>query len=150
MSQPSPANRFWEKPLSALNRTEWEALCDGCGQCCMHKVEDEDTGEIFATNIACRLLDLTTCQCSDYRRRKYFVPDCIQLTRRNVDSFEWLPETCAYRRRAEGRTLPEWHYLICGDRDAVHAAGASVRGKAIAEAKAGAIEDHIIAVPLNP
>ena len=150
MSQSPPANRFWEKPLTALNREEWEALCDGCGQCCMHKVEDEDTSEIFATNIACRLLDLTTCQCSDYRRRKYFVPDCIQLTRRNVDSFDWLPETCAYRRRAENRPLPDWHYLISGDRDAVHAAGASVRGKAIAEAKAGAIEDHIIAVPLNP
>ena len=150
MSQSPPANRFWEKPLTALNREEWEALCDGCGQCCMHKVEDEDTGEIFATNIACRLLDLSTCQCSDYRRRKYFVPDCIQLTRRNVDSFDWLPETCAYRRRAENRPLPDWHYLISGDRDAVHAAGASVRGKAIAEAKAGAIEDHIIAVPLNP
>lgn len=150
MSQSPPANRFWEKPLTALNREEWEALCDGCGQCCMHKVEDEDTGEIFATNIACRLLDLTTCQCSDYRRRKYFVPDCIQLTRRNVDSFEWLPETCAYKRRAENRPLPDWHYLISGDRDAVHVAGASVRGKAIAEAKAGAIEDHIIAVPLNP
>jgi uncharacterized protein len=150
MSQSPPANRFWEKPLTALDRGEWEALCDGCGQCCMHKVEDEDTGEIFATNIACRLLDLTTCQCSDYRRRKYFVPDCIQLTRRNVGNFDWLPETCAYRRRAENRPLPDWHYLISGDRDAVHAAGASVRGKAIAEAKAGAIEDHIIAVPLNP
>lgn len=150
MSQTPPANRFWEKPLTALTRGEWEALCDGCGQCCMHKVEDEDTGEIFATNIACRLLDLTTCQCSDYRRRKYFVPDCIQLTRRNVEKFEWLPETCAYRRRAEDRCLPDWHYLICGDRDAVHAAGESVRGKAIAEAKAGAIEDHIIAVPINP
>ncbi len=150
MSQSPPANRFWEKPLTALNREEWEALCDGCGQCCMHKVEDEDTGEIFATNIACRLLDLTTCQCSDYRRRKYFVPDCIQLTRRNVHSFDWLPETCAYKRRAEDRPLPEWHYLISGDREAVHTAGASVRGKAIAEAKAGAIEDHIIAVPLNP
>ena len=136
--------------MAALSRAEWEALCDGCGQCCMHKVEDEDTGEIFATNIACRLLDLSTCQCSDYRRRKYFVPDCIQLTRRNVDSFEWLPETCAYRRRAEDRSLPDWHYLISGDREAVHVAGASVRGKAIAEAKAGAIEDHIIAVPLNP
>lgn len=150
MSQTPPSDRFWEKPLSALSRVEWEALCDGCGQCCMHKVEDEDTGEIFATNIACRLLDLTTCQCSDYRRRKYFVPDCIQLTRRNVDSFEWLPETCAYRRRAEERPLPKWHYLLSGDREAVHTAGVSVRGKAIAEAKAGAIEDHIIAVPLNP
>lgn len=150
MSQNHPTDRFWEKPLAALSRAEWEALCDGCGQCCMHKVEDEDTGEIFATNIACRLLDLTTCQCSDYRRRKYFVPDCIQLTRRNVDTFDWLPETCAYRRRAENQPLPEWHYLISGDREAVHRAGASVRGKAIAEAKAGAIEDHIIAVPLNP
>ncbi len=150
MSQTTLAPRFWEKPLSALNRAEWEALCDGCGQCCLHKVEDEDTGEIFATNIACRLLDLNTCQCSDYKRRKYFVPDCIQLTRRNVDSFQWLPETCAYRRRAEERPLPEWHYLLTGDREAVHTAGVSVRGRAIEERKAGAIEDHIIAVPLNP
>ena len=150
MSQAPLAPRFWEKPLSTLSRAEWEALCDGCGQCCMHKVEDEDTGEIFATNIACRLLDLNTCQCSDYKRRKYFVPDCIQLTRRNVDSFDWLPDTCAYRRRAEERELPEWHYLLSGDREAVHAAGASVRGKAIEEAKAGPIEEHIIADPLNP
>lgn len=135
---------FWQKPLETLDRAEWEALCDGCGQCCMHKVEDEDTGEIFRTNIACKLLDLLDCTCSDYRRRRAKVPDCIRLDRRNLRKFDWLPETCAYRRRARDENLPEWHYLVCGDREAVHRAGISVRGRAISETVAGPIEDHII------
>ncbi len=135
---------IWQRPLESLNRDEWEALCDGCGQCCMHKIEDEDTGEILPTNVSCRLLDLESCRCSDYRRRRMLVPDCVRLDRRSLERFDWLPDTCAYRLRAKGQPLPEWHYLISGDREAVHRAGVSVRGRAISETLAGPIEDHVI------
>ena len=144
MGELKPLNRFWEKPLESLSRTEWEALCDGCGKCCLHKVEDEDTGDVYPTNVACKLLDLKTGQCSDYRHRRAHVPDCLRLTPRLAGQVAWLPETCAYRLRAHGEPLPEWHYLICGDRDAVHRAGASVKGKAISEVVAGPLEQHII------
>ena len=135
---------FWQRPLESLNRSEWEALCDGCGKCCLHKVEDEDTGEIYSTKVACKLLDLSTARCSDYRHRRAFVPDCLRLTPRLAAVLEWLPETCAYRRRADGRPLPDWHYLVCGDREAVHRAGASVVGKAVSETLAGPLEHHIV------
>lgn len=135
---------FWEQPIERLSREEWEALCDGCGKCCLHKVEDEDTGDIYLTNVACKLLNLQTGQCSDYRHRRSFVPDCIRLTPRLAQSLEWLPDSCAYRLRAAGKPLPEWHYLISGDREAVHRAGASVIGKAISETIAGPLEEHII------
>ena len=137
-------DRFWEQPLESLSREQWEALCDGCGQCCLHKVEDADTGEVYRTNVACKLLDLKTARCGDYRHRRAYVPDCLRLTPRNAGTFDWLPETCAYRRRADGKPLPEWHYLICGDRDAVHAAGVSVIGKVVSETDAGPIEHHIV------
>ena len=136
--------RFWEMPLDSLSRTEWEALCDGCGKCCLHKLEDEDTGAFYATNVACKLLDLGTAQCRDYKHRRAFVPDCVRLTPRLVADLPWLPETCAYRLRGLGEPLPEWHYLISGDRDAVHRAGASVVGKAIGEDFAGPLEHHIV------
>jgi uncharacterized protein len=138
---------FWERSLDSLNRSEWEALCDGCGQCCLHKVEDDDTGDVYMTNVACKLLDLESARCCDYRDRRKYVPDCIRLTPRKVLTIPWLPETCAYRRRAEGLPLPEWHYLRSGDRDAVHQAGASVRGRAVSEDRAGPIEQHIIWPP---
>jgi uncharacterized cysteine cluster protein YcgN (CxxCxxCC family) len=137
--------RFWEDtPLDQLDRGQWEALCDGCGKCCLHKLEDEETGELFATNVACRLLDRATAQCSDYRHRRAYVPDCVRLTAGNVDSIDWLPSTCAYRLRAEGKPLPEWHYLVCGDRDAVRRAGQSVAGWTISETDAGELEHHIV------
>jgi hypothetical protein len=135
---------FWEKPLAALDRAEWEALCDGCGKCCLHKLEDEDTGEVQATNIACKLLDRFTCRCVNYRGRRAFVPDCIRLTPEKVAAISWLPTTCAYRLRAEGKPLPDWHYLISGDREAVHEAGMSARGWTVAEGEAGDIEHHLI------
>jgi uncharacterized cysteine cluster protein YcgN (CxxCxxCC family) len=135
---------FWEKPLEELSRTEWEALCDGCGKCCLHKAEDVDTGNIHPTNIACRLLDRVSCQCSNYKGRKAFVPDCVRLTLKNVESLSWLPSTCAYRLRAAGKPLPEWHYLISGDRESVHRAGMSVRGWTVAEDQAGDYEHHLI------
>jgi uncharacterized cysteine cluster protein YcgN (CxxCxxCC family) len=143
----SAAPPFWERPIETLDREEWEALCDGCGRCCLHKAEDEDTGEIYPTNVACRLLDIPTARCSDYRNRKRRVPDCLRLTPRLAASIAWLPETCAYRLRADGLPLPEWHYLVCGDREAVHRAGISVRGRAISENVAGPLEQHIILPP---
>ena len=136
--------RFWERPLDDLNRAEWEALCDGCGQCCLHKVEDEDTGEFYNTNVACKLLDLETARCSDYRNRRTYVPDCMRLTLRNAGELEWLPKTCAYRLRAHDEQLPQWHYLLTGDHEAMHSAGISVIGKVVSEQDAGPIEHHIV------
>jgi len=141
---PLSAKPFWERPLDQLNREEWEALCDGCGQCCLHKVEDEDTGEIYHTNVACKLLDLKTAQCSNYPGRRKHVPDCMKLTPQTAGALAWLPPSCAYRLRADGDPLPEWHYLVCGDRDAVHRAGISVAGKVISETVAGPLENHIV------
>ena len=144
MGEVIPPGRFWEKPLEALDRREWEALCDGCGQCCLHKVEDADTGDIYHTNVACKLLDLKTARCSDYANRRRFVPDCLRLTPRNAASLEWLPHTCAYRLRAAGEPLPAWHYLVSGDRGAVHQAGISVAGRVVSETAAGPLEQHIV------
>jgi uncharacterized cysteine cluster protein YcgN (CxxCxxCC family) len=139
-------DRFWERyPLSALNKAEWEALCDGCGKCCLHKLEDEETGRIYRTNVACRLLDRHSGRCTDYPNRRKFVPDCVQLKPRLVPKLDWLPATCAYRRVDEGKPLPAWHYLISGDREAVHDVGASVRGWTISETDASSdLEDHIV------
>lgn len=136
--------RFWEDtPLDKLDRAQWEALCDGCGKCCLHKLEDEETGELFATNVACRLLDRRSGQCSNYRHRHAFVSECVRLSMRNVDAIEWLPSTCAYRLRLNGEPLPDWHYLNSGDREAVHRAGESVRGWTISEDDAGELEYHM-------
>ena len=135
---------FWEKPLAALTRDEWEALCDGCGKCCLHKLEDADTGEVHATNVACKLLDRHTARCTNYRGRKAYVPDCVRLTSSRVGALAWLPSTCAYRLRSEGKPLPDWHYLVCGDREAVHRAGMSIRGWTVGEGEAGALEHHLV------
>ncbi len=135
---------FWERvPLDRMSRDQWESLCDGCGKCCLMKLEDEDTGEVVPTNIACRLLDRDSCQCSNYRHRKAHVPDCVRLTPAKIETFAWLPTTCAYRLLAEGEALPDWHPLITGDPDSVHRAGVSVRGWTISEADAGPIEHHL-------
>jgi uncharacterized cysteine cluster protein YcgN (CxxCxxCC family) len=136
--------KFWEKPLASLSREEWESLCDGCGKCCLHKVEDEDSGEILGTNIACKLLDRHSCRCSNYRGRKAFVPDCVRLTSGTVGALRWLPSTCAYRLRSEGKPLPQWHYLVSGDRETVHEAGISIRGWTVSEDQAGDYEHHLI------
>jgi uncharacterized cysteine cluster protein YcgN (CxxCxxCC family) len=119
-------------------------LCDGCGKCCLHKLEDEDTGAIHATNVACKLLDRHSGRCTNYRGRKAYVPDCVRLTSSRVGALAWLPSTCAYRLRSEGKPLPEWHYLICGDREAVHRAGMSVRGWTVSEGEAGDLEHHLV------
>ena len=127
---PSLRPRFWEKvPLTKMNKSEWEALCDGCGKCCLNKLEDAETGEVAFTRIACRLLDDDTCRCVHYDIRHQFVPDCVTLTPENIGTNAyWMPTTCAYRLLAEGKPLPGWHYLVSGDREAVHAAGISVKG----------------------
>ena len=136
--------RFWELPIEDLNREEWEALCDGCGKCCVHKLEDEETGELFPTNVACRLLDRTTCRCTDYKLRRVFVPDCVRLDAASMKGIDWLPSTCAYRLRAEDKPLHDWHPLVSGDPESVHAAGMSVRGWTISEDEAGELEHHLV------
>ena len=123
------ARPFWEKPLESLSPSEWEQLCDGCGRCCLIKLEDEDTGEIHHTSVACRLLDRRSCRCSHYRGRKRIVPDCVRLTLARLSKIRWLPPSCAYRLRFEGRALPTWHPLLTGDPNSVHQAGMSVRGR---------------------
>lgn len=126
--------RFWELPLADLDKPEWEALCDGCGKCCLNKLEFEDTGELAFTRVACKLLDDQTCQCTSYANRHDFVPDCVVLTPRKLREIAWwLPATCAYRLRAEGKPLYDWHYLVSGDRESIHRAGMSVRGWTISE-----------------
>ena len=141
--------RFWEdKTLAELDRGEWEQLCDGCGKCCIHKLEDADTGALHPTNVACKLLDRRSGLCSDYRHRHAYVAECVRLTPRLVDELDWLPRTCAYRLRGEGRPLPEWHHLVSGDREAVHRAGESVRGWTVSETDVDDFEDHVIDRPL--
>lgn len=127
-------DRFWErKHLSELSKVEWESLCDGCAKCCLIKLEDEETGEIFPTRLHCRLLDEKTCQCSDYANRKQKVTDCVILTPQSVAELNWMPESCAYRRIHEGRALADWHHLICGDPMEIHRRGHSVIGQTVSE-----------------
>jgi uncharacterized protein len=137
-------DRFWEhKTLADLSESEWEALCDGCGKCCLHKLEDEDTEEILFTRVACRLLDIDSCRCSKYPERRSLVPECHDM-RQGFTQFHWLPATCSYRLRAEGKELPLWHPLLTGNPATVHVAGVSVRSFAIPESEADDPEDHVI------
>jgi uncharacterized protein len=128
-------DRFWERvPLQNLAPREWEALCDGCGKCCLNKLEDEDTAEVAFTRVACRLLDDQTCRCAHYEDRKVFVSECVVLTPQNIGkSAYWMPQTCAYRLLHEGKALYDWHPLISGDAQTVHDAGVSVQGITVSE-----------------
>lgn len=136
---------FWEtKTLDAMSRAEWESLCDGCGKCCVHKLEDEETGELHPTNVACKLLDRHSGRCTNYKHRRAFVPECVRLTPARLREIDWLPDTCAYRLLDEGKPLPEWHPLITGDPESVHKAGISVRGWTVSETDAGELELHIV------
>ncbi len=127
-------SQFWKKKsLKEMSSDEWEALCDGCGRCCLHKLEDEDTGETFHTRVACRLLDIQQCRCSHYAQRKEMEPDCVVVTPLLAANLDWIPKTCAYRRLAEGKDLEPWHPLVSGDPGSVHRAGISVRDIAMPE-----------------
>ena len=148
---PDLRKRFWERyKLSDLRPAEWEALCDGCGKCCLNKLEDPDTGEVALTRVACRLFDDTSCRCAQYDIRKSIVPECIVLTPGNIDKHAyWMPETCAYRLLHHGHQLPLWHPLETGDPDSPHKAGVSVQGITVPEFEVDEDEweDHIIDEP---
>jgi hypothetical protein len=135
---------FWQtKTLEEMSPAEWESLCDGCGLCCLIRFEDEDTGEIIPTRVACKLFDDDLCRCSDYENRKAHVPDCIKLTPGNIEDLLWMPKSCAYRRLHEGRGLASWHPLVSGDPESVHRAGVSIRGQTISEAMLVDPEDAV-------
>ena len=142
------AEPFWKrKRLDQMSRPEWESLCDGCGRCCLIKLEDADTGDIDYTDIACRLLDLGSCRCSDYDNRKRLVPDCVVLSASMINRLHWMPSTCAYRLIGEGKDLAWWHPLVSGDPDTVHAAGISVRNRVVPEERGDDPEDRIVTWP---
>lgn len=127
-------DEFWKrKSLSDMSQDEWESLCDGCALCCLQKLQDEETGDVYYTDIACKLLDVDTCRCTNYAARARLVTSCLVLTTDDPETFEWLPGSCAYRRLSEGKDLPEWHPLLTGDPESVHDAGVSLRGKAVSE-----------------
>lgn len=144
----SMSEKFWQtKRLDEMSRAEWESLCDGCGRCCLHKLRDDETEAVIFTNVACRLLDTTSCRCRDYPLRQARVPDCEQLTPASVRDIDWLPPSCAYRRLAEGKPLLWWHPLVSGRAETVHEAGVSVRGRAVDERVAGPLAHHIVTWP---
>ena len=139
--------RFWEeKSLAEMTRDEWESLCDGCARCCMHKLEDEDTGEVFYTDVVCQYLEQSSCRCQEYQQRNILVPNCVWLKPEDVEAFHWLPNTCAYRLVAEGQPLAPWHPLISGSRSSVLEAGIAVTHRCISETRVAEedFEDRII------
>jgi uncharacterized protein len=143
-SMSARSSPFWKsQALAALTPGQWESLCDGCAKCCLRKIEDADTGVVYFTNLACRLLDLATCRCSRYAERTRWVPECVPVTLELLANPYWLPSSCAYRRLAEGRKLPHWHPLVCGDPQAVHRSGHSVYGKAVSEAEDDDWQRHL-------
>lgn len=138
---------FWEtKALTEMDQGEWESLCDGCAKCCLHKLEDEDSGDILYTRVVCRYLDQQHCRCRHYEERQQLAPACVCLKPEDVNTFHWLPSTCAYRLIAEGKGLPEWHHLISGSRTSVHEQGISVRGRVVSEefVHPAGMEEHIV------
>ncbi len=138
---------FWkDKSIEEMNIKEWESLCDRCGRCCVRKLENTDTGDIFYTNVSCSLLDIGNCNCLDYENRKRIMPDCLSILPHNIKDYKWLPLTCAYRLLSEGKALKWWHPLLTGNPETVHEAGISVRNRLVSEdlVLSGQIEDHIV------
>lgn len=147
LNKPTDAPPFWErKTLEEMTREEWESLCDGCAKCCLNKLESDKTGEVYYTNVACKLLNNRTCRCLSYENRRQLVPGCAILIPENVRKFHWLPETCAYSRLARGKDLYKWHYLISGKSDLVHKLGISVKNKTISETdiQPGELPLHVV------
>ena len=142
------AEPFWKlKSLADMSKAEWESLCDGCGRCCLNKLEDADTGRIYHTDVVCRLLDEQTCRCASYEERKRYVPECQILTAQNLKRYPWLPSTCAYRLLSEGKDLRWWHPLVSGDPETVHEARISVRGRVVSERDTDDLENHVVSWP---
>lgn len=138
---------FWQRlTLAEMSDAQWESLCDGCARCCLIKLEDEDSGEVAYTGVACHLLDLDACRCTRYPERHRLVPDCVRIGPEEAGAFAWLPTTCAYRILAEGGDLPPWHPLVSGDPESVHRAGISIRGRALSEAHVhpDGLDEHVI------
>ena len=138
--------KFWQtKGLHEMSREEWESLCDGCAKCCLHKLQDEETGDVHYTKVVCRYMD-KQCRCTEYQRRNELVPNCVWLRPEDVEDFFWLPSTCAYRLVAENKPLEDWHPLVSGDPESVHDAGISIKGRALSEdyVHPEGMEEHII------
>lgn len=145
--KPEESSAWWNtKPLEDLSASEWEALCDGCAKCCLHKLEDEQSGQVFYTKVRCQHLIEEQCRCSDYAQRSVLMPNCIELQAKKVPSYDWLPSTCAYRLRASDQPLPGWHPLVSGDPQSVHNAGISIRGRSVSDefVHPDGFEEHII------
>jgi len=138
-------DEFWKNiPLAELDTNQWEALCDGCAKCCLHRLEDADTREIYFTNVHCRLLDTDTSQCTDYPNRSVRVSDCVTITLKELEDPYWLPSTCAYRLLAEGKELPEWHPLVSGNPGTVFQSGNNISGRTVCEDDADDLTHHMI------
>lgn len=138
-------DNYWTQiPLPEMSKSQWEALCDGCAKCCLYRLEDADTAEIYFTNVHCRLLDTTQCTCSDYPNRSARVEDCVTITMKELENPYWLPSTCAYRLLAEGKDLPEWHPLVSGDPGSVVNSGNGICGRTVCEDDADNLEQHLI------
>ncbi len=136
---------FWEKKsLAEMTPDEWESLCDNCGKCCLNKLEDEDTGEIYFTSVVCDLIDLESCRCTHYKDRCTRVPECLDLKQHDFSEYTWLPSTCAYRLLADGKQLPGWHPLVSGSLDSVQEAGVAISSYAMKESEIENLENHII------
>ncbi|MDH5489193.1 MAG: YcgN family cysteine cluster protein [Rhodospirillaceae bacterium] len=147
-SQTKQNKPFWRtKSLGEMTPKEWESLCDGCGKCCLEKLEDELTGAISYTSVACSLLNLETCKCAKYEKRQKLMNDCIQLDAKNVSEFKWMPSTCAYRLLAEGKDLPSWHPLVSNDPDSAIKAGITIKGRAVKSKDASELEKYIVDWP---
>ena len=141
--------KWWlDKSLSQMSRSEWEQLCDHCGKCCLLKLEDEGSGDVYYTDVACYLVEEETCKCGNYQEREILVPDCLKLTPDNLEQVSWMPLSCAYRRIMEGRGLSEWHHLVCGDKEEIHRQGISIKNKYVCESKVEDVEERVVEWPL--